>query len=520
MSLKNIVDLICSSSGAYSGLIIRTDRGKSSILTISENLLNDDDLQEFSEELSFINDLNEKNVHLVEAYQKMLSSTKQNYTEIFTINIEKNVAFLLVLMGKSNFWEKKDKNDFILKITPVIINVIENIRNIDNCEAENYFCEKEKLISISGEMMFNLDASGYFIIINKIGADTLGFAKNQIIGKHFLDFIDDDKKADIALEFQKILESEEIVEFNTLFVDRFGKRLDYTVKARSIRKDEKITGLFGYAQNLSDKIKDKIKVKELNAKLIEANRLISIERDRAEQQISVLEELNRLKNDFISNVSHELRTPLASIVGFAETITSDPDLPREIVLEFCEVILNEGKRLAKLINEILDFSRLELGADALHKTTFDFVPALRETLTSHENSAAEKGVILNSEIPEAEILINGDQERIIHAVNNIISNAIKFTDKGGRITIYTRDFLKEVELIVSDTGIGIPEKDIANLFHKFSKVNRPGAQVPGAGFGLATVKQIIEMHKGLIKVNSEVDKGTSFVIRLPKNLEQ
>ena len=103
------------------------------------------------------------------------------------------------------------------------------------------------------------------------------------------------------------------------------------------------------------------------------------------------------------------------------------------------------------------------------------------------------------------------------ALSYIISNAIKFTNENGRITIMAQEFLKEVEVVITDTGVGISEQKLPILFDKFSKVNRVGKiNLPGAGFGLVTVKQIIDLHKGLIRVKSEVDKGTSFIIRLPK----
>jgi signal transduction histidine kinase len=245
--------------------------------------------------------------------------------------------------------------------------------------------------------------------------------------------------------------------------------------------------------------------------------MISIEQDRAKQQITVLEELNRLKNEFISNVSHELRTPLASIVGFAETIVSDEDLPREMIEEFSNIILSEGKRLAKLINDILDFSNLETEKDTLEKTEFDIILVLKNLAKKWSKSAEEEGLTFSTEIPEAEIKIRADKERISNAISNLLSNAVKFTNKGGRVTLLARDFLKEVEIIVSDTGIGIPKEDIPKLFQKFSKVGRTGTQIPGAGFGLAMVKQIVDLHDGLVKVSSELNKGSTFIVKLPKS---
>jgi two-component system phosphate regulon sensor histidine kinase PhoR len=244
--------------------------------------------------------------------------------------------------------------------------------------------------------------------------------------------------------------------------------------------------------------------------------IISIERERARHKISVLEELNNLKSEFISNVSHELRTPLASIVGFAETIMSDHELSKETIHEFSEIILNEGKRLAKLIDNLLDFSRLESGQDDLQKTDIGIIKVIEEVLLSFSQQIKEKNLTLSKLFPEEDPIIKADKERIEKVFWNLIANSIKFTNPGGRISLIIQDFEKEVEIVISDTGIGISEKDLPYLFQKFSKVQRPGAQIGGTGFGLVTVKQIVDLHKGFIKVRSELDKGTSFLIRLPK----
>ena len=258
------------------------------------------------------------------------------------------------------------------------------------------------------------------------------------------------------------------------------------------------------------------KLKELNAKLIEANRIISVERDKAKNQVNVLEEVNRLKSDFISNISHELRTPLASIVGFSETISGDPNLPRETVVEFNNIILSEGKRLARLINDFLDFAKIEAGKMDLNKSVFNISELLPEIIGKIKPLADEKGVIFTSEIPDKEIILFSDRERIGQVFYQLISNAIKFTKPGGKVTLTGQDFLKEIEFIITDTGIGISEQDQKNIFQKFFKVENPGTINTGTGIGLGLAKQIIDLHHGLISFQSEVNKGTTFVVRLPK----
>ena len=372
------------------------------------------------------------------------------------------------------------------------------------------------LIETADDLIFTLNSSGYFSTINESGSAVLGYRSNEVTGKHFLEFVGEKGKAKVAIAFQKILNSDHVTSFEVEFVDKMRKSVMMEVQAQPLKSSGEITGMLGIGHNITDRIKSEGKLKELNAKLIEANRIIAIERDRAQHQIAILEELGNLKNEFISNVSHELRTPLASIVGFAETIASDPDLPRDMIVEFNEIMLTEGKRLAKLINDVLDFSRVEAGEEGLNISDFDVIEVLNEIGAAYRVQAEEKGLTFNNQTPEAEIIISADKDRISRVFGNLFSNAVKFTEMGGIITVIAQDFLKEVEIIITDTGIGIPENEIPQLFEKFQKVNHPGSQLPGAGFGLAVVKQIIDLHKGLIQVKSELKKGTTVIIRLPK----
>ncbi len=375
------------------------------------------------------------------------------------------------------------------------------------------------LTETSNDLIFTLDAFGYFVTVNKSGAKALGYTVEEMKKRHFLEFLNTESKSNVAIAFQKILTSRNVVKFETTLINKFKEEVVFEFFACSTQKNEEITGMMAIGKNITYRRQDESKLIDLNNKLIEANRLITIEKDRAKQQISILEELNILKNEFISNVSHELRTPLASIVGFAETIASDPELPKDMIAEFNNIIYSEGKRLAKLINDILDFSKLESEKEPLEKSKFDVLKLLRQLVENFKTQAKAKKIILTSKIPEAEVIIFADKERINSAISNVISNAIKFTKKEGRVTIIAQDFLKEIEIIISDTGIGIPKSEMPKLFQKFSKVNTPGTQLPGAGLGLSRTKTIIDLHNGLINIQSEVNKGTTVVIRLPKKLK-
>jgi PAS domain S-box-containing protein len=405
------------------------------------------------------------------------------------------------------------KNDNVIRV----VGIIHDITKEKELLAKLYKAEKEYnlIMKTAGGLIFILDRSGYFISMNDLGVTHLGYQRKNIIGSHFLEFIDEESKTNIAVAFKKILSQNDPVTFEANFIDNFGKTILFEIQATNLKSNNKTTGMIGSGRDITDKKIHEVKLQELNAKLTEANRIISIERERAKEKISILEEINHLKNDFISNVSHELRTPLASIVGFAETIATDQELPREMILEFNNIILNEGKRLAKLVNDILDFSKLEENRDALIKTKFDLISLTKEIVHFYQKHAIDKGILFQSEIPESEIHIEADKDRLKTAIGNLINNAIKFTSKDGKVIVTAKEFLNEVEILVSDTGIGISEDKVPLLFQKFNKIGNSHTQ--GVGFGLATVKKIIELHKGLIQVKSEINKGTTFIIRLPKN---
>ena len=406
------------------------------------------------------------------------------------------------------------KDNKIVRIVGVIQDITEEKKTQLHLErSEERF---RLLIDTADDLLFVLDGFGYFGMVNKNGASALGYTPEDMIGKHFLDFVSKEDEAKIAEAFSKILSSKGVTTVETNFLDRFDKEVAFEIRSNPMISDGEVSGMLGIGRNISGRKLDEQKIRDLNAKFIEANRIISIERERARHKITVLEELNKLKSEFISNVSHELRTPLASIVGFAETILSDTELPKETVLEFSQIILAEGKRLAKLINDLLDFSKLESGEEELSKEQLNLVELLDVVAKSVERQLNEKSLILSKEYPSEKIIINADKERLTKVFGNLLSNATKFTNNGGRISILVQDFGKEVEIAITDTGIGIPEKDLTNLFQKFSKVQRVTTQIGGTGFGLVTVKQIVDLHKGFIKVRSEVNKGTTFIIRLPK----
>jgi len=376
-----------------------------------------------------------------------------------------------------------------------------------------------KLLSLSEDLIFFLDRDGCFLKMSESCSFILDYSVAEIRGKHLLDIIPSEYQSKAADDINEILQTERVVKFSTVLESNLGKQIPFNITCHPIITEGKVSGLMGIGTDVSRLKEYEEELLKLKPKLVEARRLISIERARLWQQTSLLEELDRIKGEFVSNISHEFRTPLASIIGFSETIVSDPDLPEEMKSEFNHVILNEGKRLAKLINDVLDLSNIEGGKVALNKSSMNIVDLVNQVVDTNRPEAEKKMIALIFEHTNEKIIIDADGEKIGQAFDALINNAIKFTNGNGRVKVIINNLFKEVEIIISDTGVGIPEKDLPYIFQKFYRVSRPGTEIPGTGIGLVFVKQMVDMHKGLISVQSELGNGTTFIIKFLKSFK-
>ena len=374
------------------------------------------------------------------------------------------------------------------------------------------------LLEVANDLVFILDESGKIVLVNEAGILILEYSLDEIKGKHFLELVDLDFSNSASESFEEAIRTKNVTRFETILVSKYDRQLTYEISIRLIFKEGEIAGMLGTGKSIGKLKHFEEEIRKLKPKIIEANRLIKLERARSQKHESLVEELNRLKSEFISNISHEFRTPLASIIGFSETIELDPDLPPEMKKEFNNVILIEGKRLAKLIKSVLDISKIEEGKISLNRSKVNLVELLLNVIESNNSFAAKKNIELNFEHPTEDVTLEADMDKLSEVFEALISNAIKFTNEYGRVKVIANNLFREVEIIVSDTGIGIPEKDLPYIFQKFYRVSRPGSEIPGTGVGLVFVKQMVDLHKGLITVQSEAGSGTSFIIKLPKNL--
>lgn len=230
-----------------------------------------------------------------------------------------------------------------------------------------------------------------------------------------------------------------------------------------------------------------------------------------------LNQAENLKNDFISSVSHELRTPLTAIRGWGETAKMSVGTDEELVKRGLDVVLSEADRLSSLVEELLDFSRMQSGKMSVTSEKINVSKLLSESADMYAELSKKHGIELIYTEPTEEIEIMGDRNRIKQVFINIIDNAVKYTESGGQVLINQIKEENCVRIVVSDTGVGIPAQDIDRIKEKFYKANKT---VRGSGIGLAVADEIIKQHQGLLLVESIENAGTTVTIVLPLIEEQ
>ena len=254
--------------------------------------------------------------------------------------------------------------------------------------------------------------------------------------------------------------------------------------------------------------------------------LITIEditkRRRAEIELKKANEelikFNGLKDEFVSMASHELRTPLSIIIGAVKLVLDQ--IPGKIVpeqKEILEMAMNNLGRLTRIVDALLDMSKIESGKIELQKEDIDIRGLIEETVDECRRQAEEKGIHLSFRVPEQSLCLCIDGDKIKQVLMNLISNGLKFTPAGGSIEVECREDSKEVQLSVSDTGCGIAEQDMPRLFEKFAQFDRKvGPGEKGTGLGLAICRGIVNLHKGRIWAKSQAGKGSVFTFALPR----
>jgi len=233
--------------------------------------------------------------------------------------------------------------------------------------------------------------------------------------------------------------------------------------------------------------------------------------------ITELHNLEKIRQDFVANVSHELRTPITNIKGYAETILEGALEDKENIKEFINIIYQESNRMANLIDDLLDLSKIESGKIKMNFSALEIKPIIERCLAVLEKPIKEKNLSVSFNIPKSLSKVMADEIRLTQVLLNLLDNAVKYTNEGGKITIDVFEKDDFVQVDITDTGIGIPEEDLPRIFERFYRVDKARSrQLGGTGLGLSIVKHIVLAHGGKVWVKSKLGSGSTFSFTIPR----
>lgn len=346
----------------------------------------------------------------------------------------------------------------------------------------NIESERQRLDSVLKHMtdgVIATDRLGRVILINERGLRLLGLTEQEVLGYQITDFLQMERR-----EFQKSLIDKE----KELLVN--------------VQQGDGLTVL-------------KAEVSTIRREHGFSTGVVCVLTDITEQQKTEQE-----RRDFVANVSHELRTPLTSIRSYTDTLSEGAWKDETIVPQFLSVIKFETERMVRMINDLLDLSKMDGQRYRLNMEYIDLKMMMDRILTRFEvvlqTSGQSKRYTIKREFTERPLYVEVDPDRMIQVIENIMNNAIKYSPDGGVVTIRLEENPSNVTISITDEGLGIPQKDLPYLFDRFYRVDKARSREQGGtGLGLAISKELVELHNGTISVTSVEGQGSTFAINIP-----
>ncbi|WP_169085245.1 two-component system histidine kinase PnpS [Paenibacillus sp. PL91] len=328
---------------------------------------------------------------------------------------------------------------------------------------------------INGIVM--IDRGGKIVLMNRRAEEVLGFSARELVGRHFAEA---KQQYELSQMIQEGLKSKEHLR-------------------------EEITFYFPEERLL-----------ELNLVPIhpEGNDFSGVL--LVLQDVSAIRRLERMRSEFVANVSHELKTPITAVKGFAETLLGGAVNDKETARSFLQIIYDESDRLNRLIGDILELSKIESRRVPLVFSPVEVDTFVDKSIKLMESEASRKRIELSMSI-EPGLYVEADEDRLRQIIMNLLSNGINYTPEGGRVSLKVEGLGDDhIRIQITDSGIGIPKKDLPRIFERFYRVDKARSRSSGGtGLGLSIVKHLVELHKGTISVSSSVGVGSTFTIELP-----
>ncbi|MFC7061556.1 two-component system histidine kinase PnpS [Halobacillus seohaensis] len=336
----------------------------------------------------------------------------------------------------------------------------------------------EAVINNMGSGLILIDEKGYILLVNRAFLDSFGGEKLEYVGYLYHD----------AIPYTVIHET---IQSIYLFEETITE--DFVMPVHIDQKHLEVTGAPIFSEG--NKWKG----------------IVLVFHD-----ITNMKKLEQMRKDFVANVSHELKTPVTSIRGFSETLLDGAMKDEAMLEQFLQIILKESGRLQSLILDLLELSKVEREDFHLAVESINIQQLLDDLLPIVEHQVKEKNISMHSHI-QGETIVEGDSSRLKQVFINLITNAVHYTGENGLIDLTFEDYHDHVIISIQDNGVGIPEEEIPRIFERFYRVDKARSRNSGGtGLGLAIVKHIIEAHHGSIQVESDVDVGTIFHVKLFK----
>ncbi len=450
------------------------------------------------------------------------SETSIRFLNEIIINLTARFMGVVSFQKISDFSKKLEENNIELEL---------NREKLAKANAYN-----RSLIEANIDPLVTIGADGKITDVNKSTELVTGLSREQLIGTSFSDYFTEPEIAKAG--YQKVFNDGFVKDYE-LFLKNINGKITPVLYNASVYRDEKgnVTGVFAAARDITELKAAELKLQEQNATLqaqseelqsqteelqTQSEELRTTSEELQEQNVRLaaksieVEEANRLKSEFLSNMSHELRTPLNSIMALSNVLIqrSKTKLSEE-ENSYLEIIERNGRNLLRLINDILDLSKIEAGKVDISVNQVNIENLLEVIYENLQPLSAKKGLEFNI-VKETNLpMIETDEERLQQVLTNIIGNAVKFTEKGN-VTIYAESDNENINLKVKDSGIGIPKSDIPHIFDKFRQVDGSSSRnYEGTGLGLSIVFELVNIIGGKINVESEIGKGSVFTVSVP-----
>ncbi len=416
------------------------------------------------------------------------------------------LEFRMVTRWGDWIWVGQKSGLIVHETQPVgLVSIARDITVQKKNEEELLTTQRQHTLALDSALhgIYFSDAKGIINYINPAAITLLGYSREEILGSTFLKFLDPSLKDVFAKQYYEIIASRKPSIGEYLLHTKSDQQIIVSTKMNLMDVDSEIMIVTHFEDVTAQKIREKEKQ---NA------------HDQERKRIETLEEISRLKTRMLSAVSHEFRTPLSSIIGFTSTILETSDLDPNSIKKYLHIVLQQGNRLAALVDEMLDLSLLESQTMLLRIKEININETIQEVIDQLNESAEKKNISVNFRSAESVRAIRGDKNRIQQVVNNVLDNAIRYSTPSHSINIETSFSSTGVKIIVDDEGMGITEDEIDRVFEAFFRSTHINEGIPGTGLGLTISKEIINAHNGTINIQSTLGVGTHVEIFLPYSI--